>query len=74
METVHDLLDVGDVVPVVDIEDVDVGGAKALEAALDGEVEGLDVVPAVVDLLCDVRVCDVGVVRVLRCPCVSTAL
>ena len=71
MEAVHDLLDVGDVVPVVDIEDVNVGRAKALEAALDGEVEGLDVVPAVVDLLGDGRVCDVGVVRVLRRPCVS---
>ena len=66
MEAVHDLLDVGDVVPVVDIEDVNVGRAKALEAALDGEVEGLDVVAAVVDLLGNRIIAGMRVVRVLR--------
>ena len=65
MKPVHDLLDVCSVVPVVDIENVEVGCAEALEARLDGEVQGLDVVTAVVDLLCNSGVSEMGVVGVL---------
>ena len=64
--TVHHLLDIGDIVPEVDVENVDVGGAEAFEAALHGEVERLDVVAGVVDLLLEGFIDAAEVVRVLQ--------
>ena len=65
VEAIHKLLDVRSVVPVVQVQDVNVGSAEPLEAALDGEVEGLDVVAAVVDLLGNRLIAGMRVVRVL---------
>ena len=66
VEAIHKLLDVRSVVPVVQVQDVNKGSAEPLEAALDGEVEGLDVVAAVVDLLGNRLIAGMRVVRVLR--------
>ena len=73
MEAVHHLLDVGDVVPEVDVEDVDVGRAEPLETALDGEHERLGVVAGVVDLLLEGVISPAEVVRVLQTAAVSFA-
>ena len=51
MEAVHELFDAREVVPVVTVEDVDVGCAELLQAGLDGEFKRLRPVAHVVDFL-----------------------
>ena len=66
VETIHNLLDVSRVVPEVDVEEVDVVCAEALEALLNGEHERLDVVAGVVHLLLEGIITSTEVVRILR--------
>ena len=68
VEAVHDLFDVARIVPIVDVEKIDIVRAEALKALLDGEHERLDVVAGVVDLLFEGIVASTEVVGVLRSP------
>jgi hypothetical protein len=51
MKRVHDLLDRGGPIPPVHVEDIDIRGAEFLEGCLDGDVEGLCMIPGVVHLV-----------------------
>ena len=51
MKRVHDLLDRGGPIPPVHIQNVDVRGPQLLEGRLDGDVEGLCVIPGVIHLV-----------------------
>jgi hypothetical protein len=48
MKRVHDLFDRGGPIPPVHVQDVDIRGAQLLEGCLDGDVEGLGVIPGVI--------------------------
>lgn len=54
METVHDFLHAGGVVPPVNIENIDIAGAKLLERVLDREMQRLDIVTDISRLLLEV--------------------
>ena len=66
VETVHDLLDVGRVVPVVNVQDIDIVRAEALQAILHREHERLDVVARVVNLLFERIIAPTEIVGILR--------
>jgi hypothetical protein len=51
MKRVHDLLDRSGPIPPVHVQDIDIRGAQFLEGCLDGDVEGLCVIPAVIHLV-----------------------
>jgi hypothetical protein len=51
MKRVHDLLDRSCPIPPVHVQDIDIRGAQFLEGCLDGDVEGLCVIPAVIHLV-----------------------
>jgi hypothetical protein len=51
MKRVHDLLDRGGPIPPVHVQDIDIRGAQLLEGCLDGDVEGLCVIPGVIHLV-----------------------
>jgi hypothetical protein len=51
MKRVHDLLDRGGPIPPVHVQDIDIRGAQFLEERLDGDVEGLCVIPAVIHVV-----------------------
>jgi hypothetical protein len=51
MKRVHDLLDRGGPIPPVHVQDIDIRGAQFLEGCLDGDVEGLCVIPGVIHLV-----------------------
>ena len=66
VEAVHDLLDVGRVVPVVDVQNINIVRAEALQAVLHREHEGLDVIARVVDLLFESVIAPTEIVGILR--------
>ena len=51
MKRVYDLLDRGGPVPPVHVQDIDIRGAQFLQGCLDGDVEGLCVIPGVIHLV-----------------------
>jgi hypothetical protein len=51
MKSVHDLLDRGGPIPPVHVQDIDVRGAQFLEGCLNGDVEGLCMIPRVIHLV-----------------------
>jgi hypothetical protein len=51
MKRVHDLLDRGGPIPPVHVQDIDIRGAQFLQGCLDGDVEGLCVIPRVIHLV-----------------------
>ena len=53
VKSLHELLDTSGVVPVVDVEEVDVSRPQFLERSFDVEVERLGVVATIEDLLSD---------------------
>jgi hypothetical protein len=53
MKSVHDLPDRGGPIPPMHVQDIDVRGAQFLERCLDGDVEGLCVIPGVIHLVGD---------------------
>lgn len=54
MQAVHDLLDGGLVVPPMHVKEINVARTQFLQARVDGDVHGLDIVSDVVDLDFDV--------------------
>ena len=56
METVHDLLDRGSVVPPMDIQNVDIGCTKVLQTFFDRQMQRFDMVAIKDCLLLDVCV------------------
>ena len=51
MEAIHELFDAREVVPVVTIENIDVGRTELLQAGLDGKFKRLRPVAHIVDFL-----------------------
>jgi hypothetical protein len=51
MKRVHDLFDRGGPIPPVHVQDINIRGAQFLEGCLDGDVEGLCVIPGVIHLV-----------------------
>jgi hypothetical protein len=51
MKRVHDLFDRGAPIPKVHVQDIDIRGAQLLKGCLDGDVEGLCVIPRVIHLV-----------------------
>jgi hypothetical protein len=51
MKRIHDFLDRGGPIPPVHVQDIDIRGAQFLEGCLDGEVEGLCVIPGIIHLV-----------------------
>jgi hypothetical protein len=51
MKRVHDLFDRGGPIPPVHVQDINIRSAQFLEGCLDGDVEGLCVIPRVVHLV-----------------------
>ena len=66
MKRVHDLLDRGGPIPPVHVQDVNIRGAQFLEGCLDGDVEGLCVIPGVIHLVGDFVLPPLEVGRVLK--------
>jgi hypothetical protein len=54
MKRIHDLFDRGGPIPPVHVQDIDIRGAQFLEGCLDGDVEGLCMIPGVIHLVGDV--------------------
>jgi hypothetical protein len=65
VQTVHNFLNRGMQVPVMDVKDVNIVGAKIFETTLDAKLHGFDVVAEVVDLLLDFIIASVRGVCVL---------
>lgn len=63
VQTVHDLLDAGSVIPPMHIENVDVVCLEFLERRLHGDVQRLDVVPEILRLLLELGCFQTLVVR-----------
>lgn len=53
MESVHDLLDAGVIIPEMNIEDIDVRGSQLLKAGVNTNMHGLDIVASILNLLLD---------------------
>ena len=51
MKRVHNLFDRGGPIPPVHVQNIDIRGAQFLERCLDGDVEGLCVIPKVIHLV-----------------------
>ena len=66
METIHDLLDGGVEIPPVEVENINVVGAKLLETGFNTDLQGLCVVSGVVGLDFNVVVSTLKIRRVLK--------
>jgi hypothetical protein len=51
MKRAHDFLDRGGPIPPMHVQDIDIRCAQFLEGCLDGEVEGLCVIPGIIHLV-----------------------
>ena len=66
MQSIHDFFDRRCVVPEMDVENVDVSRTETLKAILHGELERLDVVPAIVNPLREGLIAQARVVGILQ--------
>ena len=66
METIHDFFYGGIPVPPMDIENIDIVGPQFLERRLEGDVQGLQVIPDIRRLLFDTVVASLVVRSILN--------